>query len=158
MVNRTESKVILANPEDISQILGLLKLRHNEDGIGEFNEPLVRNYVSRGVRGILAVVGVIKGSRNNVEATAGIYMDAPWYSSEPLLEERWLFVHPDHRRSEHAKSLIAFAKMGAVILKQRLVVTAISNPITEPRVKLLERNLPKSGLVFVFDGNIDSAV
>ena len=80
----------------------------------------------------------------------GIQLDQPWYSSDWMLVELFNFVHPAHRRSTHAKSLIGHAKGYADQLGIPLVIGIISNHRTEAKVRLYRRMLPKAGEFFTY--------
>lgn len=106
--------VRLAQPEDAVDILNLLKMQHDESGVFPWDTELVVNTINRLMLDRSAgVVGVIDGP-NQVVATVGLSMtQGAWYTTDTTLYELWAFVHPEHRRSTHAKNLISFAKQCA---------------------------------------------
>lgn len=108
----SESGVVrLARPADAEEVISLLETQHEEAGVFPFDKELVSDTVNRLTRDTkFGIVGVIDGPKS-VVATVGLTL-APgaWYTRERTLCELWSFVHPDHRRSTHAKNLIAFSK------------------------------------------------
>jgi len=76
-----------------------------------------------------------------------------WYSKSPLIEELFNFVHPDHRRSTHAKALIQYAKSLADDLRLPLLIGIVSNDRTEQKIRLYQRYLPFAGAYFVYRGD-----
>ena len=60
-------------------------------------------FVNQGV--IIGVVG-----RDRIEGLIMLLIAQFWYTEDWCLEEIMNFVLPDHRRSTHAKDMIAFAK------------------------------------------------
>ncbi len=144
-----DSPVRLAVFDDGPAILDLLRMKHAEDGIGAFDPAKVTRSVERGVLRYRAMIGVIRG-RDRLEASIGLFLGSPWDSSDEHLSDRWMFVHPEHRRSAHAKNLLIFAKWAATELDCPLVISALVNDTTEAKVKLIERQVPKAGEVFVF--------
>lgn len=103
--------VRLARPDDADAVVSLLEKQHEEAGVFQFDGELVRDIVNRlTVDRVAGVVGVIDGP-TQVVATVGLtLMPGAWYTRERTLYELWSFVHPDHRRTTHAKNLIAFSK------------------------------------------------
>ena len=88
------------------------------------------------------VCGVI-GKPNALEGSIYLEVDMPWYSEEFALCELWNFVHPDHRKSHHAQTLIEFAKACGRGLGLPLSIGIFSNERTEAKVRLYQRRLGK---------------
>lgn len=144
------SNVRTALPTDEEPLLDLLKLRHDEDGLGRFDESKVRDVVQRGLHRRLAVIGVIRGQRD-LEASIGLFVSDWWDSSDEYLVDRWLFVAPQYRKSTHAKSLLEYAKTAATKIGRPLVVQAAINEQTTNKLRLYERQLEKpAGAIFMF--------
>lgn len=135
---------------DKEALLDLLRLKHDEDGIGSFDRSKVMLSIERGTVRFRAMIGVVRG-RIGIEASIGLFMGSPWDSSDDHLTDRWMFVHPDYRRSEHAKNLLIFAKRAAIELGFPLVMTTMLNETTANKAKLYERQLPRAGELFVYN-------
>ncbi len=101
-----------------------------------------------GPRGAVGVIGPI----GDVEAMVLIAFGNYWYTQERHLEEFLVCVDPEHRASEHAKSLISWMKEQSVLTGLPLVTGVMSNHRTEAKVRLYSRMLPKAGAFFVFNG------
>lgn len=143
------STVRLAFPSDEESLVDLLRLKHVEDGVGSFDENRVRLTVHRGIARDFAMVGVIRG-KERVEASIGLFVGGWWYSSDENLSDLWCFVHPEHRKSTHAKSLIEFAKWAATQLDRPLLMAALANETTARKVQLYERQFGKpAGSIFL---------
>lgn len=145
----TASLVRLATPADEDQLMHLCRLLHEENGLFALEEDMVQETLRKGFDRTSGVIGVI-GTPDHLEGV--IYMEVGnfWYSRKPHLMELFNFVHPDHRKSGHAKALIKFAKQCASD-DIRLVIGIISNIRTEPKVRLYERQLGKpAGAFFVY--------
>jgi GNAT superfamily N-acetyltransferase len=143
------SIVRLATPADEECLMKLCKMLHEENGLFSLEEDMVRETLRKGFERTSGVIGVI-GSPDALEGV--IYMEVGnfWYSRKPHLMELFNFVHPDHRKSDHAKALLDFAKKCATD-DIRLVIGIISNIRTAAKVKLYERKLGKpSGAFFVY--------
>lgn len=134
--------------------MALLRLLHAENSLEGFamDEDMVRNTLRRAFNRQGGIVGVI-GEPGHLEAGIYLSLSQMWYSAAWHLAELWNFVHPDHRRSPHAKSMIAFAKHCAEELSVPLIIGIVSNERTEAKVRLYERQLAKpAGAFFIWNG------
>lgn len=136
-----ESPIRVATPDDTDGIMDLLGLMHAENGLEALDEGKVRQVLDQALNERLAMAGVI-GEPGKLEAAIGLFVGSWWYSSELHLEDRWNFVHPDHRAgTNHAASLIAFAKWSAQRMGVPLLMGITSANRTEGKVRLYERQL-----------------
>lgn len=143
------SVVRLATHEDEAELMKLCRMLHEENGLFPMEEDMVKETLNKGFNRKGGVIGVI-GRPGALEGM--IYMEVGnfWYSKQPHLMELFNFVHPEHRRSSHAKALIEFAKKCAGE-DVRLVIGIISNERTQAKIKLYERQLGKqAGAFFVY--------
>lgn len=142
--------VRLAVPEDRAKLLALTEMLHGENGLFSLSptkrDTLLDRYYNRD-GSIIGVIGEIG------EPVASIYLSLtqPEYTDDWALVEVWAHVHPDHRRSTHAKHLIEYAKFVSTQMKLPLLIGILSNTRTEAKVKLYERMLPAAGRYFVFN-------
>jgi hypothetical protein len=155
------SKIKIAIPSDEDELISLIKIKTEEDGIAPFDEERTRFTVRRGLipgeTHRQAIIGIIRGPRE-IEASIGLYMSGWWFSSTPHLSDLWAFVAPNYRRSEHAKSLLEFSKWASSTLNTPLLMHEIINAKTANKVKLIERKLgPQGGALFYYDPKIEIA-
>jgi hypothetical protein len=143
------SDVRLAIAGDEDKIVDMLALRHEEDGLGKFSEARTRISVRRGINRDCGYIGVIRHGRT-IQASIGLFVSTPWDSEDPLLAEQWNFVHPDHRRSTHAKNLILFAKWASFKLGVPLLMSKFKNEQTAGLAKLYARQLNESGALYLY--------
>ena len=147
------SNVRLAVPEDKLAVFELCKMLHAENGLFPMDDDLVQETMMKGINrngGVLGVIGPVGGPLEGV-----IYMTILnfWYSRKPHLAELFSYVPPEHRKSNHAKVLIEFAKQCATD-DIKLVIGVISNNRTEAKVRLYERRLGKPvGAFFLYPPN-----
>ncbi len=109
MTTVTGSKVRLARASDELEIIGLLKLMHAENGWQPLDVDYARLTFARAWErkgGIMAVIG----APNHIRAMLYLMITNVWYSRQNHLQELFCWVHPDHRNSDYAKTLINFAK------------------------------------------------
>lgn len=136
-----------ATLQDFDVILPLLILRHKEGRFGSFSLYEVRNRFDLILSGH-GIIGVIVNPSGVAEASIGLVLARFWYSRDPHIEDQWNFVHPDYRRTDHAKSLMAFAKGYADTLRMPMFLAQEETADNAPKVRLLERNLKRAGTIF----------
>ena len=143
------SVVRLATTEDLPELMKLCHMLHDENGIFSMDDDMVLETLQLGTNRKGGIIGVI-GTEQHLEGMIYMQVSNFWYSRQPYLVELFNFVHPDHRKSNHAKALIEFAK-NCTDDKLRLVIGIISNERTKAKVKLYERSLGQpAGAFFVY--------
>lgn len=146
-----------ATIQDATEVWRLLRLLWAENAMFAISDVKVQYYLDRllnsqsiapddmGPRGFIGVIGPIGGLEGAIMLTIG----SMWYSDEYTLDEHLNFVDPAHRQSEHAKSLISYAKMCAEKIGIRLVIGVLSTKRTAAKVRLYERQLTAAGHFFI---------
>lgn len=133
--------VRLANRGDFEAIYSLLEILHAENGMFRMDPVKVREQLdlmfSERNPGF---IGVIDGEKG-LEASIGMVMDTWWYTSQFALNERWNFVHPDHRKTTHAKRLLEFSKWVSECIGVPVLMGIISTERTEAKIRLLRRQM-----------------
>ena len=138
----------VATPDDFDDIVALIGLMHVENGRAPLSASKVERLAARGTNRDKAIVGVI-GAPGAIEASIGLFIESFWYSDAPLLGDLWNFVHPDHRRSTHAKTLIDWAKSMSDAMDIPLGMGVMSISRIPQKVALYERRLgPPVGAAF----------
>lgn len=154
----TSSSVVRpAVPQDRAEVWRLLRMLCAENGMFELSDRKVDYYINRllhpetivegdtGPRGFIGVIGPVGALEGCIMLTVG----SMWYSEDFTLDEHLNFVDPDHRASNHAKSLIEYAKSCADKIGIRLVIGVLSTKRTAAKVRLYERQLTAAGCFFV---------
>lgn len=141
--------VRVADISDIDQIITLCEMLYEENGEKTFSLSLPKmcNTVSNVLNKRGGVLGVI-GQGDEIHGMICLVLEAPWYSDDFGLYELFNFVHPDHRASNYAKSLILFAKQKSEKLDIPLDIGILSNERMEAKCRLYRRVLPKIGEFF----------
>lgn len=140
-----------ATPDDIDDVLALLRLMHGENGRGSLSEAKVRAAVERGTRQQRSVIGLI-GERGVPQASIGIFIESFWYTEAEHLEDLWNFVHPGFRRSSHAREMIDWGKAWCNGLGIPLGMGIMSIDRVWEKVELYERRLgPPVGAAFWYE-------
>lgn len=150
--------VTIALPSDFTNLMAFLRLMHKENAIAPIVEKRVENILSRGLARDNAVIGVIRGP-SGIEASTGLYLGNFWYSDSIHIEDLWCFVHPDHRRTSHAKDLLNFARWASTELGKPLLMGVLSTERTSAKVRLYNRALgAPAGALFVVNAILPDAV
>jgi len=100
------------------------------------------------------LVGLIGDEGGKIEGGILLRIGTMWYSDEPVLEEKALFIHPDHRHAKggRARRLCEFSKQTAKSLGIPLIIGVLSNQRTEAKVRLYERQFgPPTGAFFLYN-------
>lgn len=148
--------VRLAVPADEDSLFALLTLAHAENGLFAQVESKVRAMIRSATEWKGGLIGVIPGP-NGPEGAIGMVISSFWYTDELHIEELFNFVHPDHRRSTHAKRLLEFAKRMQAELRMPLLLGILTLNRLEPKMRLYQRQLPQIGAVFQYGFDMPDA-
>lgn len=99
------------------------------------------------------IVGVIGKPGERLEGAILLRIGPVWYSREPILDEKAVFVDPEFRAAKggRAKKLVEFAKKCSDELGLPLSIGVLSNEKTEAKIRLYERMLGKpAGVYFLY--------
>jgi len=157
------SIVRAAVPEDESEIWRLFRLLHAENAMFPISETKVQYHISRllrpneiapddlGVRGVIGVIGPVGA----LEGAIVLAFGSLWYSDVITIDEYLNFVDPKHRASNHAKTLIEYAKRVVDATRDvhpelKLLIGILSTKRTAAKVRLYQRQLVPCGAYFVY--------
>ena len=139
-----------ARPDDWNEIMQMCELLHEENGTVDVHWPTVEATIARGINNDLAMIGVI-GKTGSIEGMAYVKFATMWYSVTPILEELFIFVRPECRRSPNAKTLLRWVRATKEKLGVKLIIGVISNAKTQAKLRLYQRELgqPVGGYFFL---------
>ena len=149
--------VRMARDHDADRIYDFLLDLNKENAVFTLSELRARQAIASCLEpkaGMGGVIGIIDNG-NGIEGCVGLRPSQMWYTAEWFLDELWNFVHPDYRKSNHAKKLIEFAKWSATNLGLPLVMGIVTRKRLEPKVRLYQRQLSQIGAYFVFGKGFD---
>lgn len=152
----SDLSVRLAVIEDRPGLIELTTQLHGENGLFARAEDKVQRMLDRYYNREGAVIGVI-GEVAVPVATIYLGIDQLIYTDDWALVEQWNFVHPEHRRSNYARQLIAYAKQVSDGMKLPLLTGILSNKRTEAKVRLYEQMMEKAGAYFVYNRKFSNA-
>lgn len=152
--------VRLATGRDADNIYNFLLNLNTENAVFKMSEMRARNAIAsclepdadRGQIG--GVIGIIDGG-HGIEGCVGLRPSQMWYTAEWFLDELWNFVHPDYRKSNHAKRLIEFSKWSASNIGLPLVMGIVTRKRLEPKMRLYQRQLAQIGAYFIYGRDFD---
>ena len=147
MEQQSFAGVRIANPADGDTLYAHLLNLHGENAIAPLNPVKARVAVQSMVSQRGGISGIIDGEKG-IEASIGLFLNQPFYSDAWHLEEVWNFVHPDHRRTTHAKRLLEFGKWCADRLKVPLFASILTTTRLAPKMRLYQRQLKQVGATF----------
>lgn len=102
----------IATEADERSIFDLLKAAHADNGFGRMSRSKVWDMIRRATRDKFAVIAIAPGTER-IEAAVCLDSTTEWYSDEWFYVDRFLFVHPEHRRSGHDLRLLRFVQWWA---------------------------------------------
>lgn len=147
MTTERPVSVRVAMSQDEDAILKLMKSAFEEQPIFPLDEHKMREKIRICTDRKGGVVGVIDGP-NGLEGYLIAVLGQFWYSDAWHLEELSNFVHPDSRRSTHAKDLISFAKWFAEQMNVPVLLGILSTQRLDAKVRLYQRQAKQVGAIF----------
>lgn len=148
--------VRVASRKDEDRVFALMHMAHKENSQASINNQKVWDKIRLATRRKGAVIGVIDGP-HGLEGLICLTLAQWWYTDDWMVEEIVNFVHPDHRRSNHAKDLLEFSKWFTEQMELPLLVGVLSTIKTEAKVRLYGRRLQNVGAVFCHNMKGDTA-
>lgn len=154
------ASIRMAMPADVGQLLEHCRMHNAETGVYglsqqsfPFDDDEALATIGRGVMRDLMIIAVIGGEPGDqLEASVCLQISKVWWSKSWNLDELWTFVHPDFRRSRHAKDLQDYAKKCSKELTLPLVGGMIANKDTGQKLRLYQRAFGYPvGAYFVYD-------
>lgn len=141
-------RVRLGRPADEDDMIRLSMLAWKENGISSVNNDKVRGMLRPALHLWNGLVGIIGEINKPIEAAVLLRVSQLWYSDDFVIEEKFIFVHPDYRKARnrsdhkagHARTLCEFSKLVADELKIPLLIGVLSNQRTTAKVRLYEKH------------------
>jgi hypothetical protein len=150
-----DTTVRIGNETDVDGMMALALAACDENGLTNPNPLKLLSEIWAGLTRNHGIVGIIGEPGQQFEAALLMRVESLWYSDEPSLVERAIFVHPDYRNAKggRARKLCEFAKSAASVLELPLVIGILSSQRTESKVRLYERQFGKpSGAYWIVGG------
>lgn len=143
----------VGNPNDIHQLMELAMDASKELAFVNYDPEKILAEIWAALNREDGIVGVIGEVGEQIEGAVLLRVGAMWYSSEKVLEEKGIFIHPDFRssRAHRGRRLCEFSKRVADQLGMPLIIGILSNDRLEAKARLYERQFGKpSGTFFLY--------
>jgi GNAT superfamily N-acetyltransferase len=143
----------LATPADMDEVMRLAHMACEDNGFLDYDPQLLAKEIWPALHmdhGLFAVIGPPEGG---IEGFVLLRVGTMFYSNSPCLEEKCLWVHPDHRsaRGGRAKKLLDFTKKAADSLGLPLIIGIMTTKRSAGKVALYTREFGQpSGAFFLY--------
>lgn len=154
-----DSIVRIATIRDYQEALRLFLQSHKENGLFTLSPKKMQWFLNRflmpetihpedtGIRGVIGVIG----QEGSLEALCGLCISDLWYTEDKHLADFLVFVDPEFRASNHAKSLVNWMKKQSDIIGLPLMSGIVSTVRTEAKCRMFRRLIPKVGEYFLYN-------
>ncbi len=150
----TESlQVRIGTPKDVDDIMELALAANEENGFIKATPQKMLHEIYASLSLNRGLMGIIGEPEKPAEAAVLLRIGEMWYSDEPVVEEKAIFVRPEFRaaKARRAQRLCGFSKQVADSLGIPLIIGVLSNARTEAKVRLYERQFgPPAGAFFLY--------
>ena len=144
-------RVRLGQPVDEEELMELCRGLHAENGIFPLNEQKVRDALHRAFEQKGGILGVV-GPAGAIEGLIYMVLSTFWYSDTTHLEELFLYVKPEYRKTPDARDLMRFAKWCADQTGFRLVIGVLTNERVAGKIRLYQREFANpAGNFFIYE-------
>ena len=148
-----EVSVRVATPQDLDGVMALCMQVAKENGIFQPDVQKVVNDIWPTLHQADGLIGVIGPVGGELEGMVILKLGSLWYSSDRIVEERFVFVPPKFRKASggRARRLCQFTKRVADELNMPLIIGVLSNSRTNGKMRLYESEFgPPAGGFFLY--------
>jgi hypothetical protein len=135
------SKVSIATPDDVDEVMALALSACEENGFVNPDPVKLLAEIWPALNRDHGMVGIIAGE-TCIEGAVLLRIGQMWYSQNPVIEEKAIFIHPDYRKAAggRASRLCEFSKHVSDVLNIPLIIGVLSHNRTKAKIKLYERH------------------
>lgn len=141
--------------EDFNELMRLCVGATKENAFVMPDEMMLAEHMYAALTRKMGVAGVIGGNPGEtLEAAIVLRIGPVWYSQEPILEEKAIYVAPEFRSAKggRARKLAEWAKDVSKNLGIPLAIGVLSNTRTEAKIRLYERVFgAPAGVYFLYN-------
>jgi len=152
--------VKIGTPEDLDQLMAMASEACDENGFVVPKPEMILQQIWSALNQDAGLCGKITGPDGVIEGAILLRITNLFYSDQPVLEEKGLFVRNDFRSAKgaRAKLLCEFAKGAAESLGIPLLIGVLSNTRTEAKIRLYKRQFGEpAGVFFLHNARTGSA-
>jgi hypothetical protein len=141
-------------PDDVHRMMDIALLATSENGFAVPNKIKLLQEIWAALNLRQGIIGIIGNPGEMIEGAALLRIGQTWYSDEPILEEKAIFIHPDYRSAKggRAARLCEFSKKASDELGIPLTIGVLSNARTAAKVRMYTRIMgPPSGAYWLYN-------
>lgn len=145
---------------DLEEMMELAMLACDENGFANPSQAKLLQDIYPALCQDHGIVGIVGEQGGIIEGAVLLRIGSPWYSTDTIIEEKAVFVHPDYRSAKggRAARLIEFAKKVSDDLGLPLAMGVLSDERTISKVKTYGRIFgPPSGAYWLYGTRTGSA-
>lgn len=149
-----ELQIRIGVPDDIDEMMTLSSFACDENGFTNPNPVKILHEIWAALNRDHGMVAIIGKPNGPAEGAILLRITTPWYSDDQILEERGIFIHPEHRSAKggRARKLAEFSKQVSDSLKLPMLIGVLSNHRTEGKVRLYGRIFgDQAGAFFLYN-------
>lgn len=153
MTEQQELKVWVGNPEDVDAIMELALEACEENGFVAPNPERLLGDIWPALNRDKGIIGIVGVPGEKPHGAILLRIGQLWYSDEPVLEEKAVFINPAYRAAKggRARKLCEFGKKVADELGIPLIIGVLSNHRTEGKIRMYQRIFGEpSGAYFLY--------
>lgn len=145
--------VRIGTPDDVHPMMEIAMLACAENGFANPVPEMLLQHIWAALNLDHGICGIIGEPGAQIEGTVLLRVGTPWYSLDPVIEEKAIFVHPDFRaaRGGRAAKLCEFSRDTSDRLDMPLTIGVLSSARTAAKVKMYTRIMgPPSGAYWLY--------
>ena len=145
-------KLRLGTPNDMAEVMRLAIAAAEENALLHASQELLARAVWPALNQDHGLVGCIGKPGGEIEGMVVLQVGTLFYSDEPAVEEKVLFVRPEYRNAigGRARKLCEFSKSVAEYLSLPLIIGVFSSESTKAKIALYKRIFGEpSGVYFL---------
>jgi hypothetical protein len=134
-------KLRIGTPDDMREVMDLAIAAAKENALLTANQALLAQAVWPALNQNHGLVGCIGKQDGEIEGIVVLNIGTLFYSDEPCVEERVVFVKPEYRAAKggRARKLCEFSRSVAEKLGLPLLIGVLSSEETKHKVELYRR-------------------
>lgn len=137
---------------DEDKLYDLLCMAWRENAPYQISQKKVCMMIDAATHDKEVIVGVIDTpDGTGLSGSIGGFFSQWWYTEDFHIEECWNFVHPEHRKSTHARDLINYMKWVSENMDMPLHMGILTATKLEEKVRLYRRQMPQVGAAFAYN-------
>jgi hypothetical protein len=152
--------VRIGTPEDVHPMMRIALRACEENGLSNPNPTYLLQHIWAALNQDHGLVGIIGAPGEEIEGAVLLRIGPMWYSDDPILDEKAIFIAPEHRSAKggRASRLCEFSKSVADALGIPLVIGVLSSARTASKVRMYQRHFGEpSGAYWIYGAKTGAA-